>query len=161
MKALVVLLALSSVALTSACGHPYEQATSRQSADGMTAYLGVMPAAVVRAHPPTHIEGSMHPSEPGGNAHLLVALFDDASGARIEDAALEATIRGERHPGSFQLRLERMEVEGTITYGGFTTLAEDDRYHIDVAVQRGQSQHATHLSFLFDAQLLSGSREPT
>ncbi len=48
-------------------------------------YLGVMPAEMILGHPKLHTEAKMHGGAPVGEhqRHLLVALFDAASGKRI------------------------------------------------------------------------------
>ena len=50
-----------------------------RTVDGLTVYLGVVPAAVTRAHPPGHTERTMHGgiAKPGmHDVHLLVAVFN-------------------------------------------------------------------------------------
>lgn len=120
-----------------------------QTADGVTAYLGVTPSALIAAHPPDHAERRMHAGLGTGNAHVMVALFDAETGARIEDAAVEATLRGERHRGARRLRLEPMRIEGALAYGGFTTLARD-RYHLTIETRR-QDRQPARLIFVYDA----------
>lgn len=151
---LAAALALAILSLASACQDRSEPLNSEARAEGFVGYLGVMPAAIVRAHPAEHPEASMHVAEPRGNAHVVIALYDEA-GARIEDAAIDAIISGERHRGGHQMRLEPMRIEGVVTYGAFLYLDENDRYHIDIAIRRGASLHATHMRFFYDAAALA------
>lgn len=136
-----------------ACNPAPSEGLFVQSADGLTGYLGVAPSAVVAAHPPEHAERRMHAAARSGNAHLLVALFDDSSGQRVEDAAVEAIVRGDRHGGARRVRLEPMRVDGALTYGGFTTLAAE-RYHVDVQVRVQGAPRVVHLRFILDAAAL-------
>lgn len=138
--------------LAASCAPEAEEAFFVQSADGLTGYLGVAPRAVVLDHAPQHEERRMHPGEPTGDAHLVVAIFEDATGERVEDAAVEAEVRRDGHPGVQNLRLERMRIEDTVTYGGFLSVAGRGLYHVDVAVRRPQSEGETHLRFVFDAE---------
>ncbi|MBY0563877.1 MAG: hypothetical protein K2P58_06795 [Hyphomonadaceae bacterium] len=123
-----------------------------QTADGVTAYLGVTSSALIAAHAPDHAERRMHAGRGTGNAHVMVALFDAETGARIEDAAVDASLRGERHRGSRQLRLEPMRIENVVTYGAFTTLGRD-RYHLTIKARRPDRPPA-RLTFVYDAAAL-------
>lgn len=123
-----------------------------QTADGITAYLGVTPSALIAAHAPDHAERRMHAGLGIGNAHVMVALFDAETGERIEDAAVEATLRGERHRGSRRMWLEPMRIEGALAYGGFTAMARD-RYHLSIEARR-PDRPAARLAFIYDADAL-------
>lgn len=112
-----------------------------RTAGGLAVYLGVQPAQMVRGHPPTHPERRMHGGPPAGrhDYHLVVAVFDAASGARIEDAEVTAVVSGLGHVGRTHIRLEPMRLADTVTYGGFVTLPGTDQYTIAVEVLlRGQ-----------------------
>lgn len=149
-KRFIVALLLAALA---ACTPPQPHDTMFvQTADGVTAYLGVAPSALIATHAPSHAERRMHAGVGGGNAHVMVALFDADTGARIEDAAVEATLRGERHRGARQLRLEPMRIEDALAYGGFTTLAPD-RYHLTIEARR-PDRPAARLTFIYDATAL-------
>jgi hypothetical protein len=143
----VVILGL----LLIACESQPAEAPFVQSADGLTGYLGVAPSAILETVAPTQAIRHMHASQSTGDAHLTVAIFADPTGARVEDAVVDAVIRGNRHRGGRRLRLEPMRINDTITYGAFVSLARNDRYHIDVVVRRPGSSGAAHLKFVFDA----------
>lgn len=108
-----------------------------QTADGLTIYLGVVPAAVVRGHPTGHPEAQMHGGAPGGShsMHIVAAVFDKASGARITRADVVAHIL---EPGGIQrsVRLQPMTVAGALTFGGYTSFARGIDYRIGIRVQR-------------------------
>jgi hypothetical protein len=144
--------ALALAALTACAPRAAHVNTFVQSADGITAYLGVAPSALVAAHAPEHAERRMHQATSRGNAHVMVALFDAATGDRIENAAVDLILRGERHSGARQLRLEPMRIEGALTYGGFAALGRD-RYHLAIEVRRPNSSTA-RLTFIYDAAAL-------
>jgi len=107
-----------------------------QTADGLAVYLGIVPAAVVRGHPSNHPEGAMH----GGagsdrhQQHLVVAVFDVATGKRVENARVSATIAGLGDVGRQSLEFEPMTIADTVTYGAFATLPGNDRYEIEVDI---------------------------
>ena len=106
-------------------------------------YLGVLPAGLVRGHPVGHPEATMHGGVPLGahDYHIIVAIFDAATGARIENAKVVATVSGLGHVGGRTLHLEPMTIAGTVTYGEFVTLPGDDIYDIavDISVPDGTS----------------------
>ena len=52
------IVAGSAVAVSGAAVQAADDYT--RSADGLTAYLGVMPAEIVKGHPPGHPEQAMH-----------------------------------------------------------------------------------------------------
>jgi hypothetical protein len=142
------------LAALAACtpARPRHETMFVQSADGVTAYLGVAPSALIAAHAPDHAERRMHAGLGGGNAHIMVALFDAETGARIEDAAVDASLRGERHGGSRRLRLEPMRIEDAVAYGAFATLGRD-RYHLTIEARRPDRPTAL-LIFVYDAAAL-------
>jgi len=108
-----------------------------KKADGLAVYLGIVPASLVRGHPPGHPEQVMH----GGagparhQQHLVVAVFDDATGTRVENARVSARISGLGHVGQQSLALEPMTIANTVTYGGFVFLPGNDRYEISIDIE--------------------------
>jgi hypothetical protein len=149
-----ILVAIAFAFPLAACQEQPAEAPFVQSADGLTGYLGVVPRAIVQVHAPEHEERRMHASEPRGGAHLVIAIFDDATGDRVEDAAVEAIVRGDRHRAGRRLRLEPMRIEGALTYGGFISLARNDRYHINIVVRRAGLNRDAYLRYVFDAASL-------
>src|SRR6516165_3698729 len=68
-----------------------------KAAGGVTVYLGVVPAEIVKGLPATGTsEQPMHGGVPKGphEYHVVAAVFDVASGARISDAVVTAQISG-------------------------------------------------------------------
>jgi hypothetical protein len=66
------------------------------NADGLRAYLGVVPAEIVKGHPSKHPEAVMHGGAPEGahEYHIVVAIFDTATGDRISNATVTAKVSG-------------------------------------------------------------------
>lgn len=144
-----VIVAGSAVAVSGAAVQAADDYT--RSADGLTAYLGVMPAEIVRGHPPGHPEQAMHGGTPKGSHqyHVVAALFDSASGARISDATVTAQISGLGLAGS-KAKLEPMEIAGTISYGGFFNLPGRDLYTVRLTIERPGAARAVELNFKYD-----------
>ena len=106
-----------------------------QVVDGVAIYLGLMPAQLVQGHPTSHPEATMH----GGGAsadrsdHIVVALFDDATGERNENARVEATVT-EIGRGTERKVLEPMKIADTISYGNYFKIPVMDEYLIQLAI---------------------------
>lgn len=124
---------------------------SYRTRDGVAAYLGVLPAQAVRGHRPGHPERQMHGGPPGGphDYHLVVALFDAATGARIGDAQVRAAVSGLGHVGKTWIRLDPMTIADTVTYGGYVTLPGRDRYVIEIEVVRVGQANPGRLEFVY------------
>ena len=116
--------------------------------DGVAIYLGLMPAPVLQGHPGKHTERQMHGGVPKGRnqKHLLVALFDDASGKRIEDAQVSVVV-SELVMGRQRKRLEPMEIAGAMTYGNYFNMPGDGKYSIQLHIQRPGGQAAIEATF--------------
>lgn len=119
-------------------------------ADGFSIYLGVLPAQMVAGHPPGHPEATMHDGAPAGehSYHLMIAVFEADSGARVSD--LEATARvsalglvGPRRT------LEPMEIAGAITFGNYFELSGGGPYRIDVEFRRVGAAEPVQVRFQY------------
>jgi hypothetical protein len=116
---------------------------------GLTVYLGVVPAELVKGPGPHSTERPMHGGAPRGSHehHIVVAVFDSATNARIEDATVTAKVSGLGLSGP-QKTLEPMKIADTITYGAYFNLTAD-LYTIRVTVQRPGAQSVV-LDFKYD-----------
>lgn len=132
---LIAVLALASVP---APGFADDHEHSK-TASGLTIYLGLVPAQIVRGHLGRHAEAQAHGGPPRGEHvyHLIVAAFDATSGARIEDANVTARVSSLGLAGP-QRALEPMKIAETVTYGNYFNLPGRGRYRINVAVERPQ-----------------------
>jgi len=123
-----------------------------KEADGLAVYLGILPAEMVKGHTPGHQELVMHGGIPGGRHehHLLVAVFEVASGERVVDADVTATISGLGHVGGSRLQLEPMKIEDTVTYGNFVDFPGSDIYEVNILVKRPSISRAVSVQFNYD-----------
>lgn len=121
----VALLAVAAMAQT---------AGYRQVVNGVAIYFGILPAQLVRGHPPGHPESGMHGGVPAGENHLMIALFDDQTGTRITHAEVNATITG---PDNFKVekKLESMVIAGSTTFGNYFYMLGPGPYRIAVRVR--------------------------
>jgi hypothetical protein len=122
-----------------------------KSAGGVTVYLGIVPAGIVKGPPPHSTERPMHGRVPRGSHeyHVVAAVFDGASGARVTDAAVTAQVSGVGLSGAAK-KLEPMQIASTTTYGAFFTLPGHDLYTVRVSVQRADASRPVRLDFKYD-----------
>lgn len=108
---------------------------SRQVVGDVVIYFGVLPGYMVRGHPPEHPESAMHGGAAPGESHVMIALFERASGKRIADAAVEARVSGK---GMERVKkpLEPMTIAGALAYGNYFALLGPGPYRIEVEVRR-------------------------
>ena len=140
---------LAAIAPSQASDHNY------RAAGDLGVYLGVVPAQIVRGHLASHPEQTMHGGAPDGRHqyHIMVAIFEQPSGARVTDAEVSAKVSGEGHVGARELNLEPMTIADAITYGNFIALPGSDRYTIEVHVTRpGKGENTVTFSYRHDQE---------
>jgi hypothetical protein len=120
-------------------------------AGGLAVYIGVVPAEIVKGHPSGHTEKTMHGGAPRGahQYHLVAAIFDAASRARVSDATVTAQISGIGLSGT-KKKLDPMEIASTVTYGGFFNLPGRDLYTIGLTIDRPGQPKPVSLEFKYD-----------
>ncbi len=126
---LAIVAAIALVAGASALA-----AETVRTVGSLALYLGVVPAEMLQGHPGEHPEKKMHrgASDLRRQRHVLIAVFDAASGARIEDAVVTAKV-GEPGLAKMEKRLEAMPIGGAASYGNFFSMP-GGTYEIDVRV---------------------------
>jgi hypothetical protein len=126
---------LSALALAASIAAPAHAETS-QTVDGHTIYLGVVPAEFVKGHEPGHPEGEMHGGAPyrRGQYHVMIVIFETATGKRVTDARLVARVS---EPGlaPMQKNLEPMEISGAMSFGNYFAMGGAGPYSIKLAIE--------------------------
>lgn len=109
----------------------------QKTVDGVSVYVGVLPAAMLLGHPKEHHEGTMHGGVPAGASryHVVVALFDAASGKRITDAQVKIGGASIGMAAS-RKKAEPMLVNNAITYGNYVSMPGGGPYKIVVEIRR-------------------------
>lgn len=118
---------------------------------GLTVYLGVVPAELVKGPSPHSAEKPMHGRIPRGahEYHVVAAVFDAATNDRVSDAAVTAQVSGLGLSGGSK-KLERMEIAGTTTYGAFFDLPGRDLYTVKLTVERPGAARPVTFQFKYD-----------
>jgi hypothetical protein len=151
LRSRIAIMFIAVVIAGSALARPGSSAVldGYKTAVGIVVYLGVLPAAMVRGHAGHRGDAGMHGGVPRGRSehHLVVAAFDAASGVRIEDADVNATVSEPGHIAQTRLRLEPMRVADTITYGGFAAMPYAGHYTISVEVRRPGAEEPARVEF--------------
>lgn len=122
-----------------------------KTADGVSVYLGVVPAEIVKGHPSGHPERAMHGGVPKGQHeyHVVAAIFDTATGARISNATVTAQVSGLGLAGP-KKPLEPMQIAGTTTFGNFFNLPGRDVYTVKLTIERSGVAKAVVVDFKYD-----------
>lgn len=125
---------VAGILLGVATAAPAGDAAYRRVVDGVVVYFGILPAELVRGHPPAHPESGMHGGVPVGENHLTVALFEDKTGARIVRADVTAAITG---PDRFKVtkKLDPMTIAGSATYGNYFSMPGPGPYRIVIRIR--------------------------
>jgi hypothetical protein len=100
--------------------------------DGIRIYLGVVPVSAM-----SPAERQMHggvPSAPG-QYHVMVALYDDASGKRITDATVRARVTSAAG-ASREKDLEAMSGPDAMSYGNYVAMPEAGDYKVILDIYR-------------------------
>ena len=105
--------------------------------DGVSVYVGVLPAEILLGHPKEHHEREMHGGVPAGTNryHVVVALFDAASGQRVTNAQVKI---GGASIGmaATRMKAEPMLVNSLVTYGNYVSLPGQGPYKIQIEIRR-------------------------
>ncbi len=141
-------LALAAVVMLFVGTALADHSSGYKAADGLTVYYAVIPAAVLGAYPKDSPEAIAHGSIPRGkNAHhLMVAVFEGKSMARITDARVAVRVR-ETGLGWAKKRLEPMMLYNASTYCNFFTFDNYGLYTIVIEVRRPGSSEVVTTEF--------------
>jgi hypothetical protein len=109
-------------------------AQSRMERSGVTLYWGLVPAAVVADK---HALAELHGGPPKGGQvhHLVVALYDSATGRRIEDAVVRAQLSEAGIVDEPAKYLLPMKVNDQASYGQVFGVAKDGPYRFRLWVR--------------------------
>lgn len=118
----------------------------QQVVSGVEIYLGIVPAEMVGGHPREHPERGMHGGTASGGYHVMVALFDHATGQRITDAEVSARLVSPSRQEP-EKRLEAMTVAGALTYGNFFNMVRGGSYRMDIQIRRPGSPDVVRATF--------------
>lgn len=119
----------------------------QKTVGGYSIYVGVVSAGIM-AFRQDHGELRMHGGVPAGldQHHVLVSLFDAASGARVADAEVTARVSAPKRQTE-EKRLLHVPLGGEIAYGNFFRMRQAERYRIELTIRRASSPGAVEAVF--------------
>lgn len=132
-RAAALCAAIAGVAWISPLAQPAH--TQSQTA-GLLFHYGLVPSEMVLSHPQAHEERRMHPGDARkGRSHLVLAIFDAASGERIANAEVMVHITLVGGPSTTKA-LEPMDIAKLPSFGAFVPVGAPGIYKIRFEVKR-------------------------
>lgn len=126
---------------------------NEQTVAGVTIDLGVLPAALAQGHPMASNEPGVLSSAASQNPaahHLVVALFDAKSGARITDARIRAGVGDRSYNHEPDQWLSAMTINGMMTYGAFFAMEGEGPWRIHLEISRPGLAKPIEASFAYE-----------
>ena len=130
-------------------------AQGRLERDGVVLYLGLVPEAIVSQQ---HAISELHGGRPAGGGkinHLVLALFDSASGRRIDDAIVRAQLSETGVVDEPPKYVPPMPVNGLGSYGQLFGMVHDGPYRFRIFVKLQDRQDEIEFNVTASAQLTS------
>lgn len=148
-----ILTVVVFVVLISACGDYGDLPRSSQTVDDVTIYLGVVPARLVQGH--STVAGdpqALHGGTPQNRSshHIVVALFDAKTGARITDARIRAGVGDRSYSGERDSPLEPMQIAGVMSYGNFFLMERAGTWRIHLEILLAGASRSFEADFSYE-----------
>lgn len=117
-------------------------------ADGLTVYMGVVPAEVLGGRTETNHVATMHDGSPraSGSHHVVISIFDESAKRQLADATVEATV-GSLGMAGTRRTLEPMKIRDTMTYGNFFPMSGPGPFVVRVDIRRPGQNQPTRVQF--------------
>jgi hypothetical protein len=112
-----------------------------------------MPAELVKGYAtapadPNALHGGTPPAS--NSHHIVIALFDARTGARITDARVRAGVGNRSYNHEPDKSLEPMEVNGAMSYGNFFLLQGDGVWRIHLEIRRPGATRPVEANFGYE-----------
>jgi hypothetical protein len=146
-------LALGALGFLFGCSGNQDLPRNEQTVEGVTIDLGVLPAELVQGHSTTEGDPkAMHGGTPAGEGsnHVVVALFDAKTGARITDARVRAGVGSRSYDHDPDKWLAPMQIAGTTTYGNFFLMPGREVYRIHLQIYRAEATQPIRADFAYE-----------
>lgn len=128
-------------------------AQGRLERDGVVLYFGLVPEAIVsQQHPISELHGG-RPAGGGKINHLVLAVFDAASGRRIEDAVIRAQLSESGIVDEAPKYVPAMPMNGVGSYGQLFGMVRDGPYRFRILVRVQDQGNEVEFNFTTGAQL--------
>ncbi|OUL95696.1 hypothetical protein [Paraburkholderia hospita] len=124
------------------------------TAHGLTVHYGVIPSSKLGE---SGSAAASNVTAPGPNQyHLTVAIFDAATGRRVSDATVLASVKGPQahdthfHAKPVEKRLDAVKVGSAVTYGNDFQMPWSGIYHLDLTVTQKDQPKPTKIRLNYD-----------
>lgn len=152
MRRLVALLTVVGFTALVTLGGCQLKASEAQSQvqSGLRFEYGLVLGAAVRDQANSPGDAAMHGTAPqqANSYHVVLALFDATSGARVADGDVAMTLSGHGHNGGGSQPLDAMGARDQASYGGYIVLPEPGTYLMTFNVRR-PGGHPSHVKAAF------------
>lgn len=115
--------------------------------DGLAVYLDIQPAAMAANWAGFHRstgqqDTTMSTARPDLDRHIVVVVFDDRTGKRVNDASIRVVVSRDEPPGrAYTYSLDKMALGSNASYGKVVTMDPSAFYDFKVLIDReGTSQ---------------------
>jgi hypothetical protein len=120
-----------------------------KTADGLDVYLRIVPAEMVRDRASAERQKPGIDPRASHEFHVLAAIFDAATRARISDARVAAKVSNPTLSG-VEKTLEPVEIAGNTAYGGFFELPNSEPYTVTLTIERPSAERPIVFDFKYD-----------
>ena len=128
--------------------------TRTVTAHGLTVHYGVIPSSKL-GEAGSRAASNVTAASPN-KYHLTVAIFDAATGRRVSDATVLASVKGPRahdthfHAKPVEKRLDAVKVGSAVTYGNDFEMPWSGIYHVDLTVTQKDQPKPTNIRLNYD-----------
>ena len=145
---------IAVVVMISGCNNNADLPRNKQTIDGMTIELGVMPVERVKTEHATAPgdPNAMHGGTPANSSsnHIVLALFDAKTGVRITDAKIQANVGDHWYSHDPYAALEPMEMSGALSYGNYFLMQGAGIWRIHLVIRRPGMTRAVETDFGYE-----------
>ncbi|MGU7812234.1 hypothetical protein [Burkholderia sp. AW49-1] len=158
MRKLAMLIVLAQMLFAATTGvAAADQSVRSVTTHGLTVHFGIVPAdKASRAPDEAGVPGDTKAGQGKASYHLVVALFDARTGARIDDAVILARMTSPASKARPKVQIKRLPaftVNGMVTYGNYFDMPWAGRYRIDLSVKRRESANTVHVRLNYEHSL--------
>ncbi|XUW93861.1 hypothetical protein OH764_35905 (plasmid) [Burkholderia sp. M6-3] len=147
--------AIFTTLLLGVCAVAYADDLSHSvTAHGLTVHYGVIPSSKLRDSGSNAASNITAPSP--NQYHLTVAIFEAATGRRVSDATVLASVKGPRahdthfHTKPVERRLDAVKVGSAVTYDNDFQMPWSGIYHVDLIVTQKDQPKPTKIRLNYD-----------
>ena len=146
----VLALILAFAAFAPAPAGAAQEQAYRKLAGQFSVYLIVMPSEVIRGPLRPEIPGAspQRPAEARDTHHVVVSIFDSASGMRVEGLKVKARVAALGFSGE-KRDLDPISIAGQAAYANSFPMLGRGPFRVDVEFQAHSDMHRQKLTFYF------------